>query len=371
MRLSLFNRAVTPKDYSVHVDLIRVVALIGVVGIHVLTSITARPDFFGGTLWWLCFLIMAALRASVPLFIMLSGYLVLLKPVSLSDNARKIWWRLGLPFLFFYLLNHIYAWWISTQVPERTYDATSLLHNLNKNSESYLYFLVILIMLYAVRPILRLLFVQGDQKLIRYSIGFFFALAIPAMIARYTSLREGVAFNTYTFWVLWVGYFLYGAWVKENIGKVKKWRGWSILAVVVGYFTTLALSYLFWFQHWQGNDAFFVGGVSYGEEYLSVGVILLSIGLFHLGITLPQVSLNTVPGLKRVLHWLAPLCFGVYLIHPFVIDVLHLYGGIYADNPSLNLPLYVFLNATLTLSISILLSWIISRLPVVRKVIGL
>lgn len=34
-----------------HADATRVLAILGVVGIHLVTPISARPDFFGGKIW--------------------------------------------------------------------------------------------------------------------------------------------------------------------------------------------------------------------------------------------------------------------------------------------------------------------------------
>lgn len=359
------------KSYYFPADLIRVFAILGVVAIHVLTSITNRPDFFGGTFWWLCFLAMGVVRSSVPLFIMLSGYLVLLSPTTLRDNGQKMLHRIGVPLLVFYLINHAYSAWMAERNPLRPYDPASLFHDLHKNSDSYLYFLVILLMLYAVRPILKLVFDAKDEALTRYTMGFFFGLGVVGTMAWYTSLRGGSAFNTYGFWVLWVGYFMYGAWVRQNVEKVRRWWKQSLLAVVGGFVISVALAYVGLALHWQGNDVMFVGGVSYGEEYLGVGVMLMSLGLFNLGMTLTANQVQKIPTqFQSVIRWFAPLSFGVYLIHPLVIDVIHIFGGVYADNPSLNLPLYVFLNATLTLTISTALAWIIRSTPGLRRIIG-
>ena len=77
------------KNYSLHADIVRVVALFSVVGIHLLTPIYAQPDFFGGKFWWITFLLNCLFRASVPLFMMLSGYLVLGKVTSLKENLER------------------------------------------------------------------------------------------------------------------------------------------------------------------------------------------------------------------------------------------------------------------------------------------
>src|SRR5689334_9684312 len=126
------------KKYILNADIIRVLAIFGVVGIHVLTPIYARPDFFGGKFWWITFLLNCLFRASVPLFIMLSGYLVLAKPVTVKENLQRVWKRLLIPLISFYTLIHLFNFMVM-KVRGDLYDPATFFHNLSKNTYSYLY----------------------------------------------------------------------------------------------------------------------------------------------------------------------------------------------------------------------------------------
>lgn len=359
------------KQYIINADLIRIGALFAVVGIHLLNPIYARPDFFGGTFWWLTFLLNSLFRASVPLFVMLSGYLLLGKETTLRQNAWRTVKRIVAPFFAFYLINFVYNAWAAS-MRQSEFDYTGFFHNLSKNSYTYLYFLIILAFLYALVPLFRLVFSSQNKQLAAYVIGFFFMNAVVATIARFTSLRIGDVFNTYTTWILWVGYFLAGYWIRQHQVELGKYQRWLVTVLLVGLSLTVSLGYWSWGQHWQGNDALFIGGVTYPEDYLSVGVILVAVSAFVLMIrtrlTERLVGNETI---VKLIKWLAEVSFGVYLVHPIVIDVLNKFFGVTADNPAMpNIMVYVTINTFLTFGMSILLASLLNKTPLLRKIVG-
>jgi len=85
------------KSHFFPADVVRFLAIISVIGIHLVIAISNRPDFFGGFFWWITFLLNSLFRSGVPLFIMLSGYLSLGKPVSNRQNTQKVIQRLSHP----------------------------------------------------------------------------------------------------------------------------------------------------------------------------------------------------------------------------------------------------------------------------------
>lgn len=361
----------TSEKHILNADIVRVTALFAVVGIHLLNPIYARPDFFGGKFWWLCFILDCLFRASVPLFVMLSGYLLLGKSTTVQENLRRTWKRLGIPLLSFYLIIFFYKWFVAG-TRQKPYSLLELFHGLSKNSSSYLYFLVILVFLYLLIPLFRLVFEQRDKALQKYLIGFFFVNALLATVARYTTLRVGDVFNTYTMWVLWIGYFLLGYWIRLNQEWLKTRVKPAVVCALGGILLTIGMGHWSWGQHWRGNDALYIAGVTYPEEYLSVGVVMTAVAVFILLLTakLPQKFTENA-SLTSKLVWLSQISFGVYLVHPLVIDVLNNFFGITADNPAMpNLPTYVVINAALTLLISISLSAVLNNTPLLKKIVG-
>jgi len=358
------------SPHFLQADVIRVVAIFAVVGIHTLTPIYARPDFFGGKFWWVCFLLNCLFRVSVPLFIMLSGYLVLPKIISLKDHLRKTLTRIGVPLLSFYLLTHLVAF-ISAQLRHEFYDPWTLLHNLNKNTYTYLYFLVVLFFLYLLTPFFQLLFQAKNKQLQTYVIIFFFINAALSTLARYVSLRTGDVFHTYTLWIVWVGYYLYGYFVRQQQDEhtfilKKEW-----LWLAAGYLVTVIFGYLSLSWHIQGNNLFYIGGQTYPEEYLSLSVIAMSIATFRLMISMKLPIFFWRVKVVSVLQTLAQLSFGIYLVHPIVMDVLNKFCGVTADSPFMpNLISYVIVNAALTFGLSIVIAAVLYSTPLLQKIVG-
>lgn len=358
-------------EHILNADLVRVLALFGVVGIHLLNPIYARPDFFGGKFWWICFVLNSLFRASVPLFVMLSGYLLLGKKTTVRENMVRTWRRIVLPLLSFYVLVNVVRI-VITASRGKEFDFNSLLSNLNTASGSYLYFLVIILFLYLLIPVLQLVFEQHDQLLPKYVIGLFFANAVLATMARYFSLRAGDIFNTYTIWVMWIGYFMLGYWIRLNLENFGRYRKQCIAVFAIGLMVTLGAGYWSWQQHWLGNDAMYISGVTYPEEYLSVNVVIMAVSTFVLLMTakLPKWLRDEAPA-ASLLPKLAGLSFGVYLFHVLIMDLLNNFAGVTADSPYMpNLFAYVLINSILTVGLSLVVSAITNKTRFFRWLVG-
>ena len=98
------------KKYFYPADLIRAVAIIGVVTIHVFTEVVNGPKVFQTPFWWFANFVDSAARVAVPLFVMLSGYLLLHgeKKYSALEFLKRRLSKIGIPLLIWPLL--FYAW---------------------------------------------------------------------------------------------------------------------------------------------------------------------------------------------------------------------------------------------------------------------
>lgn len=361
----------TMKHRILNADVLRVLALFAVVGIHLLNPIYARPDFFNGKFWWICFLLNALFRASVPLFVLLSGYLLLGKPTTIAANLSRTWKRILVPLISFFLIGTAFKAFLAFDRGS-IFDVTTVFHNLSTASGSYLYFLVIIAFLYVLIPLLQRVFQKDREDISGYMIKVFFCTAVLATIARYTSLRTGDIFNTFTIGFMWIGYFLLGYWIRLHQEELVKYRRRFLMMFGVGFLITLGLGYWSWAQHWAGNDALFISGITYPEEYLSINVIMMSVAVFVLILTtrLPSLITNNAK-IVRLITILSELSFGVYLIHVVVMDILNNFFGITADSPLMpGLPAYVLINSCLTLALSLSLTAVVRKTPYLRKIVG-
>jgi surface polysaccharide O-acyltransferase-like enzyme len=361
------------KTYLFQADFVRAMAILGVVGIHLVIPITARPDFFGGTIWWLTFLINCLLRISVPLFIMLSGYLTLGKSVSIAQNARRLRQRLLIPLVAYYVIFSV-AYALMAYLRSEQYDYWGIFHNISKNTHSSLYFLVVLLFIQLLNPIWNILTEKKNLHVFRYACWFFFSLGAVSNIFYYLSLREGEVFSTYTYWMMWIGYYLYGYLVKLRPAQlssveVKRFVCWFafsyVFTVVFGYFTLR-------FYHHGVSDLFYLGGQTYADGYLSVSVMVMTICMFELlmrGKYISQLARLTV--IKKPIILLASLAFAIYLNHLLVIDILSKFFGVTPDSPSMpNLWVYLIVEGTTAFAFTIPLAYLLKLTPVLRKIVG-
>lgn len=360
------------SKYIFNADLVRVLAIFGVVGIHLLSPISSRPDFFGGTFWWLTYLASVLFRASVPLFMMLSGYLILAKDLTVKQTLSRVVNRILIPLIAFYFIYHGYTF-VASVLREDPYYFADLVVNLAKNTYSYLYFLVVLVFLYLLSPMFRLIFVSKDKLLPGFIIGLFFLNAILLTFIRYLLFREGEVLNAFTLWLVWIGYFLFGYWFRKNNPKISRKK--LVGVFLVGFVFTTGFGYLNLSWNYSGNDLFYIGGQTYAEEYLSVGVIAMSLPLFMLLMNFDVLKFFEKLGwhslVKKTVRHLSVISFGMYLIHPMVMDFFHKFAGVTADSPSMpNLPAYLLVSSFLTFGVSILLVEAVIRMPGLKRAVG-
>ena len=96
---------------AIPVDLIRVIAIVGVILLHANNDLTSQLASFHILRWWMVDIYQCVGRMGVPLFLMLSGALLLTpskKDETLSYFFKKRLTRIGLPFIFW---STIYLLW--------------------------------------------------------------------------------------------------------------------------------------------------------------------------------------------------------------------------------------------------------------------
>jgi surface polysaccharide O-acyltransferase-like enzyme len=361
------------KKYIFQADVVRSLAIIGVVGVHLVIPITARPDFFGGKIWWLTFLLNCLFRMSVPLFVMLSGYLTLGKQKTIQDNNNHVFRRIFVPLVAYYLIfNAAYAAmaWLRSE----PYDYAGIFHNLSKNTHTSLYFLVILTFIQFLNPLWNLMTEQKNIPVMKFVTNFFLILGSTAYMFYYLSLREGEVFSTFTLWIMWLGYYLYGYLVKIKPQLLTKRETINYLILLCGgYLATVVFGYSTLFLYHRGiNDLFYIGGQTYADAYLSVSVIAMTIASFNLLMRskwLEKLQNNKL--IAKLVVFLAGISFAMYLNHLLVLDVFNKFFGITPDSPSMpSLGIYLIVSTAITFTLTTLAAIVLKATPGLRLIVG-
>ena len=331
------------------IDLIKSVAIVSVLFIHAFTSCfrskLGTPDWYGGMF------LSAAARAGVPLFLMATGALMLRpeKELTLKRLFTRYLPRLLLALFFWAYLYHIYELWETG-----TLNADNLWFRFKRlfffDHEQHLYYLHIILLFYAMLPVLRIFTKHADRGTLRYALAIWFAAGILLPV-----LRGYYPYNTFTGipvqWMLnmtWasMGYGLLGYWI--STGRGKRWV--YLLLLLVGLTATFGGTVLTTLKKGSLDDRFLQG--------FSINVCFYAAGIFGLCRTWSPKKDHAA------FRWLSLGSFCIYLSHMLVIKRLKLAGFMdLSDTSVLMIPLVVIT----VLVVCLCLYWLLSHIPVIRK----
>ncbi|MGI6254359.1 MAG: acyltransferase [Acutalibacter sp.] len=337
---------------DVAVDLVKTFAIVGVLLIHATTGATsANPVGSGG--WYIALLWGSVSRASVPLFLMCTGALFLRPEKVIS--GKKLWLHYILHIavaLFFwaavYKLYHLAAGHILS--PGTLVSSCKEL--LAFQHEDHLYYLHMVLLIYALMPLLKLLTQYGSKRLLEYLLGVWFVLgvALPTVKGFWPfTLLSGVPYQ----WMMnlaygSIGYVVLGYYLRK--WPLPRWAGW--LLGIVGCGAVFGLTAGFSLNSGALDTRFWEG--------MSVDVCLMGAGIFSLF----SSKKATGPKLTAAAGFLSRASFCVYLCHILFLTLLQ-NRGLTGNWP--NSLVGVPLLAAATLGCSLVVYLILSRIPVVRR----
>ena len=218
---------------DVTVDLVKACAILGVAVIHAATG--AYQNQLGSAGWYSAVAWGSVSRASVPLFLMCTGVLFLAPEKELS--GKKLWLRyilrIAVAMFFWALVYKFYHLAVSWNFTAESITG-AVKEVLFFQHEDHLYYLHMVLLIYAFLPLLRLLTCHGDKRLLQYALGLWFALGIvyPTVQSYWPfTLLAGVPLQ----WMLnmsyaAMGYCLLGYYLK----KYPLRRRWGALSLGLG-----------------------------------------------------------------------------------------------------------------------------------------
>ena len=360
------------------IDLLRVLACFLVVFSHSCDAFVAqfdadRASFLTGVSFG------SLVRASVPLFVMMTG--VLLLPVAPGYNLvsfyRKrvgrvlpplVFWSLVLPVLMYLYFNFVNPATHNPQIAVDSYNGTTLVQRLytfifNFNFDTTpLWYLYMLIGLYLLMPILNCWLVQASRHELKVVLGVWgVSLLLPyvKMLAPVLGYQGNFGnmellgmcdwniYGTFYYFSGFIGYLILAYYLKTY---PLQWSWNKTLAIMVpmflvGYAITTG-GYILTQEHFPGNYA-----------YLEIVWYFTGINVFMM--TLPVFVIVQKIGLRprRWLSKLASLTFGIYLCHfVFIFANYDLY-----DITVLPYWLRIICIAVTTFAISTAVTWLMSR----------
>lgn len=366
---------ISPSERNTSIDVIRIVGMLMVLVLHTFRNFVERPDFFATPLYWTLLPVVVFSMPAVLIFFVLSGYLVLPKQRSIRDNFERTVDRLVVPLFFFESLNMLYSFgtiW-SMGVPLDTSLITFITHELERITRfpsSPLWFLYVLIGFYLLNPLLQPIFSQNKKRLAQYVTILAFSLPFLVVLLEYPAGRYDQIWTNFTGWITCVFYYLYGGLLAKGWGVQLKTRQW-VGVVFIALTCHVGADYV-----WNLSGQAITGVYFWLLQivwFLSPLLIALSIVHILLSIDWSKIfrGARTYNVWAKATAFLATLSFGVYLVHPILIDpVIRYWAGWYFDNSGMHPALWNILNFGLVLVGSVLLTLAVRKIPYLRKVIG-
>lgn len=334
----------------VWVDVIRFLAIFMVICIHcsdpfhVSPEARSNPEFnFWGSIYG------SFLRPCVPLFVMITGLLLLPVKMSIGDFYKKRLLRIAIPFLLWSVLYNLFPWItgllglrssvISDVFAYASPDASQSFGDAMKNIalvpfkfNTYtvpMWYLYMLIGLYLYMPFFSAWVEKADVKQKKlFLVIWSFTLFLPYGYAFFTNDLFGISawnsFGTFYYFAGFNGYLLLGHYLAKD---VKPWRLSKTLLVTLPMF---AIGYVVTYLGFKAMTA----DPNCTEEqlelfflYCSPNVVLMTIAVFLL---VRQVQFRSQV-LIRLFANITKCGLGIYFVHYFIVgfgywvaDVLHI-----------------------------------------------
>lgn len=330
---------------------LRVIAIFAVVFLHVAANVVLHADITS-TAWMIGNILNGSVRWAAPVFFILSGYL-LLNPQKNDESVQEFYSKrirkIGIAIVFWSILFLVFQILkIIFNNKNVSLDEHILLPLYYGKPYYHLWFLYTIAVLYLLTPLIRKFLTRFRIGSVFYAVIFLFFLA---------SLEN--YFNTEKQFFLieslsYLSYFLSG-YLFRYIQEKKLYLIISLATLLISVIMTFSGTYFLVLAYGAATheSLFFY-------SYLNPTVIFMSLSVFYIAIHLKWTSNKLNPISKHA--------FGIYLIHPLILETFRFVGWkAEAYPPLISIPL-------ITLAIcgfSLLLSVIITLNKTAKKLTGI
>lgn len=326
------------------IDLLKVVAAFAVIILHV--TVPLHGDFSNQKIWKVGVFYNSFVRFCVPVFVMVSGVLLLSKSQELTVFLRKRFSRLLFPFLFWSLIYLLIKVNYNLQFKE------IILYSITKfrsGTEYHLWYIYMLIGLYLFIPILSKWTVKATKKEMLYFLGiclFIMLLDLPLFGKLFTRVD-------FRYFSGYIGYLVLGTFLHRYFEIKSKWIAFSLFIFGAGL-TLIATYFLSIEAHVFINKYY---------DFLSINVAIASTGIF---LWCKNTVVNSVL-IEKTIGTISKYSYGIYLSHVLVLIFFGYIGFTYSlFNPWLGVPII----SISCLAGSLLLTFLLSKIPILGKYIS-
>jgi surface polysaccharide O-acyltransferase-like enzyme len=341
------------------IDVIRAVAIVLVVLLHSASPLMYQIATTSPAVWNIHNLVDSAARICVPLFFMVSGYLLLgsadgAKPLAALSDLPKRMAKLLLPLIAWSVIYRIRSVYVNGGWPTG-HDIQTTIWDMTQGAVVYhLWFLYELAALYLLLPFLRRL-VQPADLPAKYFVCLWFVL----LSARLFSDLTGWLFPIGNYINLGsTGYLVAGYLLRRNCAAASA-RTASI-ALVVYLITTMLTVYL--------TKEYSIASRTYVENfhvYTTPNVVIMSISAF-VALLYVGKRISQLPRLNAAVSIIGIHSFGIYLVHVIILERISYNVLGTPASTALGALVRILLTAGFVLPISFGIAWCLRRVPLTR-----
>lgn len=332
---------------------LRLIALFAVIVLHTTSPVLETYNKGSLSVWFVGDFYNTLTRFAVPVFVMISGALLLHRDYQLSEFLKKRLIRIVIPFLFWSCVYIGYEFYNE----DLTYTGINwetikqVLHLLKYGSSYHLWYVYMLIGLYLFVPVISKFVRNATENEVLYFLIVWFVIMLLSQpyLSRFKPSIDVRNFEGF------VGYLVLGHYLAFKPLPNKRIGIWAFifLACLSGFSVGTYLLY----QHYNGISTLLY-------EPLSPPIVLMAISVFMLGrLWIPKVS-------KAVLtcrDFAGKYNYGIYLSHALVLSFLSEFDIKYTlFNPWLSIPCI----ATVCFGLSLVLVFVINKIPFGKYISG-
>ena len=324
------------REYSF--DILRVISMCMVIIIHVSNVYSRSYGIISNKSFLFSLIFNTISRISVPIFLMISGALLLER----DFNKKKYLNRIKKFIILTIIWDIIYLVW--------EYYYLGITYNnfyklLLEPFRAHLWYLYTILIIYIIQPLLKIILEKSNKKIK-------IVLLILWLLFSTISIKISFIANYFTIFC-YIGYFIIGNYLYKYIKKneLKKYTLPLSILIVISYGISILLNYMFSNKYNMFYNLFFA--------YRTPFIIIATFSFFTIIVS------NNNKKISNFIISLSDLSFGVYLIHGIFLDITvksFIYGSI---NSLIGIPLFFII-----ILISSLVSvFILKKIKYIKKIV--
>ena len=382
------GKITTKKERIFYYDFLRTIAIIGIVSCHVAANFLTNTSIINSFGWNFAVVIDCFRDFSIPIFVMLTGSLLINKNYSLSVFVKKRLNRVYLPYLFWLLIYIIASYFlVSKNIGLNTIVAIAFGHS--GSIGIILWFVWMILLVYLAVFILNKIiyyikfkysksnsnFINNfDLNLIKILVCIFILYIIAI---RFTGFDPNA--NKLVYYLSFIGYAVLGYYLSNTDftnGKIVDFFRFSKNKILIASLIISIITYAYYINQVLALSSRL--GYFQSYSYFSLILFILAINVFLFFRYFEESNQKSIKKLYlwikngiigKIINSLSKTSYGIYLVHYIIIKVL--YNSIFNkiginDYHIIGIPI-VFI---VTLVISWLIITILSKIPYLSKFSG-